>query len=306
MKGGDNSPISPESLPVGEEVFYYCCSDNCQTILFGGITMNACDLIKEVDSALKDLASMTEEARNSADVLMYLDFLSKFHNYSFYNTLSIFFHCPTATHVAGFAAWKKLGRYVKKGESGIPILAPCFKKKTRVEANGEEKEEKIISFFRVVYVFDVSQTEGEELPEAPITANCSDKGLLPILEEIVEKRGVSLSYKTLTGSHHGTSYGGQIDVDDRLESGGKVAVIIHELAHELLHQNGRRVSRKQAETEAEAVSYVVSAYFGLKTASANYLALWNVPKDQITDSFQHIHQVAVELIRDIQSSLNQA
>jgi hypothetical protein len=85
----------------------------------------------------------------------------------------------------------------------------------------------------------------------------------------------------------------------------KVAVIIHELAHELLHQNGRRVSRKQAETEAEAVSCGFGALC-LKTASANYLALWNVPKDQITDSFQHIHQVAVELIRDIQSSLNQA
>ena len=268
--------------------------------------MKAHDLMKEVESALKDLASMTEKARNSADVLMYLDFLSKFHNYSFYNTLSIFFHCPTATHVAGFAAWKKLGRYVKKGETGIPILAPCFKKKTKIEADGEGKEEKIISFFRVVYVFDVSQTEGEELPEAPITANCGDEGLLPILEEIVENRGVSLSYKTLTGSHHGTSYGGQIDVDDRLESGGKVAVIIHELAHELLHQRGGRVSRKQAETEAEAVSYVVSAHFGLKTASANYLALWSVPRDQITDSFQHIHQVAADLIQGIQSILDQA
>jgi hypothetical protein len=272
----------------------------------GGIKMKAHDLMKEVESALKDLASMTEEARNSADVLMYLDFLSKFHNYSFYNTLSIFFHCPTATHVAGFAAWKKLGRYVKKGETGIPILAPCFKKKTKIEADGEGKEEKIISFFRVVYVFDVSQTEGEELPEAPITANCGDEGLLPILEEIVANRGISLSYKTLIGSHHGTSYGGHIDVDARLESGGKVAVIIHELAHELLHQKGREVPVKQAETEAEAVSYVVSTHFGLKTASANYLALWSVPKDQITDSFQHIHQIAVKLIQDIQSILDQA
>jgi len=153
------------------------------------------------------------------------------------------------------------------------ILAPCFKKKTKIEAHGEGKEEKIISFFRVVYVFDVSQTEGEELPEAPITANCGDEGLLPILEEIVENRGISLSYKTLIGSHHGTSYGGHIDVDDRLESGGKVAVIIHELARELLHQNGREVPVKQAETEAEAISYVVSTHFGLKTASANYLAL---------------------------------
>ena len=266
--------------------------------------MNARDLIKEVESALENLAALTEEAKSSEEVLTYLEFMSHFHNYSFYNTLSIFFHCPTATHVAGFATWKKLGRYVRKGERGIPILAPCFKRKSEVDE--EDADEKIISFFRVVYVFDVSQTEGEELPEAPITANCGDEGLLPILEEIVETRGVKLSYKTLTGSHHGTSHGGHIDVDDRIGSGEKVAVIIHELAHELLHQRGRRVSRKQAETEAEAVSYVVSRHFGLKTASANYLALWSVPKDQITDSFQHIHQVAVELIQDMQSILEQA
>ena len=70
--------------------------------------MKAHDLMKEVESALKDLASMTEKARNSADVLIYLDFLSKFHNYSFYNTLSIFFHCPTATYVAGLSLGRSL------------------------------------------------------------------------------------------------------------------------------------------------------------------------------------------------------
>jgi len=266
--------------------------------------MKVHDLIKEIESSLENLATLTDEARSSDEVLEYLKFTSKFHSYSFYNTLSIFFHCPTATHVAGFVAWKKLGRYVRKGENGIPILAPCFKRKS--EADDKDADEKAISFFKVVYVFDVSQTEGEELPEAPIAAKCGDQGLLPVLEQIVENRGIHLNYKTLTGSHHGTSYGGRIDIDDRLKSGGKVAVILHELAHELLHQKGRRVSTKQAETEAEAVSYVVSAHFSINTAAANYLALWSVPKDQIIASFQHIHQVAVELIRDIQSVLEQA
>ena len=127
--------------------------------------MNARDLIKEVESALENLATLTEEAKNSREVLAYLDFTSKFHNYSFYNTLSIFFHCPTATQVAGFATWKKLGRHVRKGERGIPILAPCFKRKSEVDE--EDADEKIISFFKMVYVFDVSQTEGDELPRSP-------------------------------------------------------------------------------------------------------------------------------------------
>lgn len=96
----------------------------------------------------------------------------------------------------------------------------------------------------------------------------------------------------MRGSHHGTSFGGRIEVDARLDEGGKAAVFLHELAHELLHQNERSASRQQEELEAEAVAYVVSSHFGLKT-SANYLALWDIPTDQITDVFKSIHRVAI-------------
>ena len=267
--------------------------------------MKVQELKIKVEDSLLELASLTETAKNSREVLDYLSFLGKFHQYSFYNTLSIFFHCPEATYVAGFVAWKKLGRWVRKGEKGIPILAPCFKKVDVENADGEE-EEKEIAFYKIVYVFDVSQTDGEELPEAPITANCGDLGLLPILEEVVAKHSIQLSYKTLTGSHHGTSFGGRIEIDDRLESGGKATVIIHELAHELLHQKERKVTTKQAETEAEAVSYVVASYFGLETASANYLALWEVPEEEIIGSFQHIHKVAVNIIQDVQKLMERS
>lgn len=107
----------------------------------------------------------------------------------------------------------------------------------------------------------------------------------------------------MRGSHHGTSFGGRIEVDARLDEGDKVAVILHELAHELLHQNERSASRQQEELEAEAVAYVVSSHFGLKAASANYLALWDIPSDQITDVFKSIHSVAIRLIQDIETRL---
>lgn len=263
--------------------------------------MKTVDLMNKVESGLRDLADLTDEARTSDEVLTYLEFMAHFHDYSFYNTMSIYLHNPTATRVAGFTTWKKLGRRVRKGEKGIPILAPCFVRKSK--QNDEDDVEKSIAYFKVVYVFDVSQTDGEPLPEAPITASCGDEGLLPILEQVVAQHGVKLAYKTMRGSHHGTSFGGRIEVDARLDEGGKVAVILHELAHELLHQNGRSTSRQQEELEAEAVAYVVSSHFGLKTASANYLALWDIPTDQITDVFKSIHRGAIGLIQDIQTRL---
>jgi antirestriction protein ArdC len=94
-----------------------------------------------------------------------LKIASKFHRYSFNNHLMIFLQCPDATVVAGFNRWKSLGRFVKKGEKGIAIFAPC-RYKTKVETDdGEEKTMQQIRGFRLVHVFDISQTEGEDLPD---------------------------------------------------------------------------------------------------------------------------------------------
>ena len=183
-------------------------------------------------------------------------------------------------------------------------MAPCFKKVDVENADGEE-EEKEIAFYKIVYVFDVSKQMVKNYQKPLLLQTAVIWGFF-YFRKVVAKHSIQLSYKTLAGSHHGTSFGGRIEVDDRLESGGKVAVIIHELAHELLHQKGRKVTTKQAETEAEAVSYVVASYFGLETASANYLALWEVPEEEIIGSFQHIHKVAVNIIQDVQKLMERS
>ncbi|NPV53777.1 MAG: ImmA/IrrE family metallo-endopeptidase [Firmicutes bacterium] len=153
--------------------------------------------------------------------------------------------------------------------------------------------------------FDVSQTEGAPLPEAPITASGNSRGLLPILEQIVKGKGIACQYRTLHGDHHGTSYGGRIEIDDRLDEAGKVSVITHELAHELLHRNPENggLSREQKEIEAEAVAFVVCSHFGIETASANYLALWEVGPEKIIEAFQRVHRIAAETIERIEAAL---
>lgn len=269
--------------------------------------MTASGLVKEIEARLLDLGARTERAKASQEVTDYLRFMGHFHRYSFHNTLSIWLHCPNATLVAGYKAWQKLGRFVKKGEKGIPILTPCIVKRKVLDEDGNEDEIEHI-FFKVVYVFDVSQTEGKPLPEAPIVASGDGRGLLPILEEIVKDKGIACEYKTLRGDHHGTSYGGRIEIDARLDEAGKVSVITHELAHELLHRNPESggLSKEQKEIEAEAVSFVVCSHFGIGTRSASYLALWNADGKEVVASFQRIHRVAAEIIQAVETILAKA
>lgn len=263
--------------------------------------MKTGELIEQIESRIKELATRTEEAKVSEEVTQYLEFLSRFHRYSLHNTMSIWIHCPQATHIAGYKAWQKLGRYVRKGEKGIPVFAPCTQAVPDPDDAGE-KIRKVIGY-KIVYVFDVSQTEGKPLPKAPIVAQGDGSELLPMLEGIASDLGIGLEYRAMSGSHHGTSYGGRIEVDSELDDAGRASVIVHELAHELLHKGPDRMllSSRQRETEAESTAYVVCSHFGLDSAAPNYLALWAAKPEQILEAFQRIRDVAASIIDMIEA-----
>lgn len=267
--------------------------------------MTADELIRMVENHIKELAAKTREASSSREVIEYLRFTNRFRVYSLNNTMSIWAHNPEATQVAGYRAWTKLGRYVRKGEKGIPILAPCTQVVTVVDDDGEEKKLEKISGYKVVYVFDVSQTEGDPLPEVSTVARGDGRQLLPVLEDVTTKLGIDMEYRELVGSHHGTSFGGRIEVDSRLDEAGRCSVIIHELAHELLHKGADRVlmSAAQRETEAESTAYVVCSHFGLESDAQNYLALWKIPPERAVNAFQRIRSVAGSLITTIELGL---
>ena len=268
--------------------------------------MKTGELMDQIESRIKELATRTEEARGSEEVTQYLRFLSRFHRYSLHNTMAIWIHSPRATHVAGYNAWMKLGRHVRKGERGIPIFAPCTQAVPKGEEEDDEKKTRKVIGYKIVYVFDVSQTEGKPLPEAPIVAQGDGSALLPVLEGIAFDLGIGLEYRAMFGSHHGTSYGGSIEVDSGIDDAGKASVIVHELAHELLHKGPDRMllSSQQKETEAESTAYVVCSHFGLESAAPNYLALWAAKPEQIIEAFQRIRDVAATLIDMIEPKFN--
>jgi antirestriction protein ArdC len=137
------------------------------------------------------------EAGKSDALTAYLDAMARFHNYSFGNILAIARQKPTATNVAGMFTWNQLGRRVKKGEKGIQILAPMIgtrrKRQEDAEQDGTGKSAPVLVGFRAVYVFDVSQTEGAELP-APATVTGEAGTHLDRLIDFVQQQGIELEY----------------------------------------------------------------------------------------------------------------
>ncbi|MCI0332156.1 MAG: ssDNA-binding domain-containing protein, partial [Planctomycetes bacterium] len=157
--------------------------------------MNREDALKQSEQALEELAEALAQGKSEA-LVRYLELLSRFHQYSFGNCLLIAIQRPDAKHVAGFHRWKQLGRYVRKGERGIVILAPIVRRRTAddIEADEDDSQtQRPVCGFRAVYVFDVSQTEGKELPEfSRIEGDPGDK--VEKIEAVVRSHGIELVY----------------------------------------------------------------------------------------------------------------
>ena len=212
-----------------------------------------------------------------------LEVSARFHSYSLNNQLLIYLQCPDATRVCGYRAWQRLGRQVRKGSRGIKILAPCRRRVSSTEDEDKNEVERIeiLTGLRVVHVFDISQTDGEELPEvAPrrLTGKVSQR-LIDALEQRVDEEGFTLRREAIARS----SRNGYADFERRLVvlredlSGAQTAkTLIHELAHLLLHRDTDLCDRAVAEVEAESVAFVVASALGLDTSDYTfpYVARW--------------------------------
>jgi antirestriction protein ArdC len=263
------------------------------------------------EKTIDQLVQALEQGKSEA-MVKYLTMLSKFHDYSFRNLLLIAIQRPDATYVAGFNRWKDLGRFVKKGEKGIAILAPLVYRKKRDESVGDDPPdnafERAIRGFKVVHVFDVSQTEGEELPE--FASPDGDPGAkLKQLESLVRGQGITLNYDVIPFGADGVSRGGEITVRPDLSPAKTFAVLVHELAHELMHKGERKtqIGRTVKETEAEAVAYVVCTAIGLNagSSSSDYIQLYAGDKELLLQSLDYIQKTATFILTALAGSLSE-
>lgn len=235
------------------------------------------------DGAREALAKAIDELTTSEGWLRWLESRARFHSYSLNNTLMILTQRPDATQVAGYRAWQSMGRQVRKGERGIAILAPMVCKVT----DDEGTEGKRVVGFRGVYVFDVSQTDGEPLAEPPCrrlegddeAAHQLNRGLL----DVIAGEGLDLEFEDL-GAMGANGYyqreRGRIVLDLDMAAAQQAKTMAHELAHHFDPEAPTGMEyvlhRGEAETVAEAAAYVVCRSAGLDTSaySVGYVATW--------------------------------
>ena len=252
------------------------------------------------------------EAGHSEALTNYLTAMSRFHNYSFGNVLEIARQMPSATRVAGFWTWKNLGRSVKAGQKGIRILAPIVgvRRKKDAEANKDitKQNERVLLGFRNAYVFDISQTDGVDLPALnEVTGDPGEN--IDRLAAFLKSKGIQLVYNANIAPALGMSYGGRIAILPGQSKAETFATLVHETAHELLHRSERRTvtTKTVRETEAEAVAFVVGKAVGLvnEEASASYIQLYKGNASLLAESLEVIQQTASIILAALEPPLSE-
>jgi N-terminal domain of anti-restriction factor ArdC len=266
--------------------------------------------LEEVNTRTKeavDFLVAALESGHSEVLTAYLGAMAKFHTYSFGNIMLIARQKPDATNVAGLRTWNSLGRFVKRGEKGIFILAPMIGKRPKEEdapadADNKSNGESRLYGFRAAYVFDVSQTEGKDLPT--LTEVSGDVSRYrERLFKFVESQRVELSFSERIAPAKGLSHGGKITLLSGMQPAEEFSTLVHEIAHEMLHRGQRRTmtTKQVRETEAEAVAFVVCRSVGLQngTASQDYIQLWHGDANLLRESLEAVQQTAAVILGGI-------
>ena len=286
------------------------------------------ELTDKLEQGLQDLF-------NSDSYRNYLSTMSKFHNYSFNNTLLIAMQKPDATLVAGFKAWQKnFDRHVKKGEKGIRILAPApYKIKEErdkidpvtqellLDKDGNPQKEEVeitIPAFRAVSVFDVAQTDGKPIPELAAKELLSDvEGYQDMIRAVEAISPVPIELEEIAGDSKGyyDREAKRIAVQENMSESQTLKTMIHEVAHSKLHSKEveqdeqMKKDRNTKEVEAESIAYTVCQHFGIDTSdySFGYIAGWSSGRDtkELRSSMDTIRRTASELITGIEEQLQE-
>ena len=289
--------------------------------------------VKEITDKLE---AGLKELFESEKYKSYLSTMSKFHNYSFNNTLLIAMQKPEATLVAGYQAWQKnFERHVNKGEKAIRILAPApYKIKEErdkldpvtgemmFDENGmpqKEETEVTIPAFRAVSVFDVSQTDGKPIPELEVNELLSTvDGYEDFVQALMNISPVPIAFEDIPGDSKGyfSTAEKRIAVQENMSESQTLKTMVHEVAHSRLHDKEVNQSmdipvkdRNTKEVEAESVAFTVCQHFGIDTSdySFGYIAGWSSGRNmkELKSSLDTIRKTASELITGIEGAMQE-
>ncbi len=233
----------------------------------------------------------------------WLKTMSHFHTYSLHNTVLIYTQCPNATYVAGYRSWQKnFQRQVKKGEKGIRIIAPM--------TYPQKEEEEVLHVFRVVSVFDISQTTGETLPEIRVKELTHKlENYHRLYDTITKMSPIPICLEDIPNGAKGyfDCRNQKIGIQEGMSQAQTIKTLIHELAHARVHQHSD-LPRELKEVQAESIAFTVCYRFGLDTSSYSfpYIAKWS--QDANLSLFQKSLSLIVEeasrMVQEMESILN--
>lgn len=284
------------------------------------------------DQQIKEITEQLEKGIQSiftsGDYREYLQLMGRFHDYSLNNTVLIHLQCPDATYVAGFKTWQdKFDRHVDRHARSIKIIAPspfkAMKEQIKTDASGNqiigadgkpetETTEVIIPSYRVVNVFDVSQTSGKELPSLTHMLTGTVEGYQELFETLKDISPAPVSVEAIAGRANGYYQPETNRIVVRpLPEEQSIKTTIHEIAHALLHnkESDPDLDRITKEIQAESVAYTVCSYYGIDTSdySLGYVAGWAGDKDfkELRESIEIIRRTASDLINSIDARLEE-
>lgn len=274
----------------------------------------------KIKAALERIDQGLATINTDEDWLSFLRFQSLFYQYSFGNTMMIFLQNPEASYVMGYKAWNKLGRYVRKGSKGLAILAPCIKKievfkepenkAIYHDAEGEKETKKVLSGFRIAYVYDIADTDGsdEMLPVLVkgLSGNTeTERDIFIRLMTVISKEFV---VQEVTGTSSKGSYNLEskiISIRSDLEYLQRIKTLLHETGHayDFEMNPNESIPRNRRELIAESVAFVVSMRLGLDTSSysMSYIQSWLRDKEElkvIADTVQKISYRIINLLAE--------
>lgn len=291
----------------------------------------------EMDEIIKRIDEGVKAVFQSDKYKEYLKFASKFTDYSARNTLLINLQRPDATLVAAYGKWKQLGRQVERGQTGIEILAPVAYKTNQVleterpavdefgnqlyNPDGTEKMETVEKpmtglAFKKVYVFDVSQTSGKELPDpvTELTGDIDSARKEAVFAALKKVTGIDIEFKDIKGGAKGyySATNNEIVIKSGMSDAQTLKTAFHEAAHNLLHDPAKDIvtnksPRNEKEVQAESVAFMVAERFGIDTSeySSPYIASWSDGKqlEQLKSALQEIQEAAKKISSEIESEL---
>lgn len=288
---------------------------------------------EKIKNITEKLEKGIKELFESDRYTTFLKVMSKFHNYSFNNSLLIAMQCPEATMVAGYTSWKRnFHRNVNKGEKGIKILAPCpykinkevdkidpLTQKTMVDKDGNVVKERVqvtIPAYKVTTVFDISQTSGKEIPRISTELQGDVNGYKNFFEAICKVSHVPIEFEKMRNNSNGYYHltDKKIAIREGMSQMQTVKTAIHELSHAKLHDKNAGIEKdnlpdvRTKEVEAESVAYTVCQHYGIDTSdySFGYIVGWSSGKklEELKGSMNIIRTTASEIIKGIDKEIS--